>query len=83
MIWQDIVITISNILFSYALIPQVFLGFKNKKALISLQTSTLTSFGLAAMSISFLTLGLYFSAIVSFVSFSLWIFLLIQGILYR
>ncbi len=30
MVWQDIVITIINVVFGYALIPQVWKGFKDK-----------------------------------------------------
>jgi len=35
--WQDIVITISNLLFTYALFPQIYHGFKTRKSGIVIQ----------------------------------------------
>ena len=83
MIWQDIVIAIANDLFGYSLAYQVYIGFKEKKGPIALQTSLLTAVGLYAVSVSFLTLKLYFSTIVSMFTATMWLFLLIQGIIYK
>ena len=44
MIWQDVVIAIVNILFSYALIPQVYKGFKHKKGFVVLLPMRLIGF---------------------------------------
>ena len=83
MIWQDLVITIANILFSYALIPQVIYGFKDHKPTVLIQTAFLTALGLYAVAIAFLTLNLIFSAVVSLLTGTLWALLLIQSIIYK
>ena len=83
MIWQDIVISISTLLFSYALIPQIIHGFRNKKKTITTQTSVITFVGLYTISVCFFTLKLYLSAIMDFVSGSLWLIIFLQGILYK
>ena len=83
MIWQDIIITIANLLFTISLINQVVYGFRKKKGLITLTTSFLTTLGLYAITIAFLTLGLPMSALVSCVNGTLWLILLIQRIIYK
>ena len=83
MIWQDIVISVITVLFSYALIPQISHGFKHKKKTITLQTSLITFVGLYAIGICFLTLGLYYSALMDFLAGTLWFIIFLQGILYR
>lgn len=81
--WQDIVIALIGICFSYALIPQVNYGFKSKKKTITIQTSLITFIGAYIISIVYLTLKLYFSAIIGFITGTLWLLLFIQGIIYR
>jgi hypothetical protein len=83
MMWQDIVITIANILFSWALIPQVYHGFKNKRGIILLQTATLTTIGLYSTAFAFFTLKLYFSATISTLNGTFWLLLLIQRLVYN
>ncbi len=83
MIWQDIIITIANLLFTYSLFHQVIYGFRKKKGLLTLTASGLTTLGLYAIAISFFTLGLYFSSIVSVINATLWLILLIQRIIYN
>ena len=78
MVWQDYLISIVSVIFSIALIPQVMIGFKKKKKSVSIQTSFPTTAGLYAMSMAFLTLGLYFSALTSLITGSLWYTLLVQ-----
>ena len=82
MVWQDIIISISQILFSIALLPQIYLGFKNRKCSITLMTSVPTFIGLYAISFCFYTLSLYFSAIISLVAGTLWFILFLQRIIY-
>lgn len=82
MIWQDIVITIANLLFTYALLPQVYHGFKAKKGVMVFQTAVLTTLGLYAMAVAFLTLNLLFSGIISTINGTLWALLLIQRLIY-
>ena len=81
--WQDIIITASIILMSYALIPQVIRGFRIRKKLISLQTSFITAFAIFAMAVAFFSLELYFSAFMDAVIGVLWLIIFIQGIAYK
>jgi hypothetical protein len=83
MLWQDIIIAIAQIIFSYALIFQVYYGFKNKKSSVTVKTSALTFFGIYMLLFAFISLGLYFSTLSSLISAFCWYLLLIQGILYR
>jgi len=81
--WQDIIITILAIFFSYALIPQVYQGFKTKKGVINLQTSIITATGAFIIGLIYITLGLIFSAIMMFINASLWTCLVIQKKIYK
>ncbi len=83
MTWQDIVITISIILFAYALVPQIIKGFKKRKQDIALQTSILTSAGMYAITIAYFTLNLTFSTIISAIGGTLWAVIAIQKIFYK
>ena len=83
MIWQDIVITIANLLFTYALIPQVYHGFKTKKGAMVFQTALLTTIGLYAATFAFISLKLYFSGIISSINATLWLILLMQRSVYK
>ena len=82
MIWQDIIIAIASLLLTFSLLGQVYHGFQRKKGFILLKTSGLTFLGLYAMAISFFTLSLLFSAIVSAINATLWLVLFIQRIIY-
>jgi hypothetical protein len=81
--WQDLIIALCNILFSYSLGYQVIYGYLKKKANLTIQTSLLTTIGLYIMSICFFTLNLKFSGIISFLNGTLWLILLIQSIKYK
>jgi uncharacterized protein with PQ loop repeat len=81
MIWQDI--TIANILTGYALIPQIYKGFKSKKSHIALQTGIITSIALYIIGITFLTLKLYLSGGIVLSNATMWMILLIQSIIYK
>ncbi|MBU0981444.1 hypothetical protein KKC94_02010 [Patescibacteria group bacterium] len=83
MIWQDLVITIVNIVFTTALLPQVYHGFKEKIGPIKLQTSIPTFLGCYTLAICFLTLSLPFSAAVTFLSGSMWFLLFLQRLIYK
>lgn len=82
MIWQDIVITLANILMGYAIVPQIIHFFKTKKSL-ALQTTSLTVIGLIAMISCFFTLRLYLSFGITILTTILWTILLIQSIIYK
>jgi hypothetical protein len=80
--WEDIVLAIANVLMGYALIPQVILGFKQRKKTISTQTSLITFIALVSVVICYVSFGLYFSIIVGSFTTILWLILLIQSIIY-
>jgi hypothetical protein len=83
MIWQDIIITIANILMGYALIPQIYKGFKSRKNYITVQTGIITTIALYIMGTTFLTLKLYLSSGITLFNAILWMILLIQSIIYK
>lgn len=71
--WQDLVISVVQIVFSAALLPSVF--SKNKPNCF---TSLFTFLGLCAMAFSLYTLCLFYSAIWTTVSALLWFILFLQ-----
>ncbi|HLC54660.1 MAG TPA: hypothetical protein VJK07_03490 [Candidatus Nanoarchaeia archaeon] len=83
MVWQDIVIALANVVFIFALSQQVYHGFKLKKTTITPYNSFPTFIGLYVMSLSFFTLGLYYSSLTAFLAGTLWLILYIQHFLYR
>lgn len=83
MVWQDLVISVANVIFAISLIHQVYFGFKEKKGHLTLITSSFTVLGLLAITISFFSLKLYYSSIMSGITCFLWFILLIQTIIYR
>lgn len=83
MIWQDLIISIVNIVFSISLVPQVIHGFKKKKALITFATSIPTFLGLYVLAFTFFTLNLYYSSVLSFITATLWLILFVQGLIYQ
>jgi|TARA_B100001971_G_scaffold196795_1_gene204926 hypothetical protein len=83
MIWQDIIITITIIAFSYALLPQIYQGFKQKKGFINLQTSVITALGMYVLTFVYFTLKLYFSTIMAFITGTLWAILFAQKLSYK
>jgi len=81
--WQDIVLTIVNITLAYALIPQVYKGFKDKKGHITFQTGLITTIGMYAIALTYFTLALFFSTIIATIVGTLWLILSIQTIIYK
>ncbi len=83
MVWQDNVIFITILCLTYALVPQVIKGFKEKRGYIALQTSSITATGMYVMAFTYFTLELYFSAFITLVTALLWSTLLCQRIRYK
>jgi len=81
--WQDILITIGNLAFSISLIPQVYSGFKEKSGPIKYQTSAPTFIFLYTFVFAFYSLHLYFSAVVSVFTGTMWLLLFIQRLIYK
>ena len=82
MVWQDIVFSISTLVFAYALIPQIYHNWKKQKGSITAQTSLLTALGMYAITIAYFTLNLFLSTIIGFATASLWLILFIQKLAY-
>mgnify|MGYP001559148886 FL=1 len=68
--WQDMVFTVGAIFFIVALLPSVF--SENKP---DIKTSSLTAVILTCFSVTYFTLHLYFSAVVTLATAILWGFL--------
>jgi len=83
MIWQDIIITIIMMAFSYALLPQIYQGFKKRKGFINLQTAGITFIGMYILTYVYFTLGLIFSTFIAFITGTFWLILFIQKIIYK
>jgi len=83
MIWQDLIIAIANLLFTFSLANQVYHGFKVKRGFLLLRTSGLTSLGLYLVGICFFSLSLYFSGIVAITNATLWLTLFIQRLIFK
>jgi hypothetical protein len=83
MVWQDILISLANIIFAYSLAYQVYIGFKEKKGALSIQTALLTFISLYVLSFAFITLNLFLSAIVSAFNGTMWALLLMQRLTYE
>ena len=83
MTWQDITLMTLNIFFGYALIPQVYYGFKSKTKHITLQTALITTLALYTQTFVFFTLQLTLTTIASSTIAFLWTLLLIQTIIYK
>ena len=82
MIWQDIVISLANLVFVISLVPQVIYGYRKKKGMITLRTSGPTFAALYIMAIAYFTLNLYYSAALGTITATLWLILFIQKIKY-
>jgi hypothetical protein len=67
----------------YALIPQIYKGFKSRKNYITVQTGIITTIALYIMGTTFLTLKLYLSSGITLFNAILWMILLIQSIIYK
>ena len=83
MLWQDYVLSAATIAFSYALLPQIFKNFKEKRANMSIQTTLITSIGLYICSGAAYTLGLVMTAVFYIIAATLWAVLFCQSIKYK
>lgn len=80
---QDITISIANIFLSYALVPQIYKNYKEKRGNVDIQTSAITFTALYVLSYTFLTLNLFISSMATGTAATLWLILFIQRIVYR
>ena len=81
--WQDIAIAIISIIFNIVLIPQIIYGFKSKRKTLAPSTALFTFIGVYATVFVYFTLKLYFTAIMSIISGTLWLILFVQSTKYK
>tara|TARA_Y100000034_G_C6662987_1_gene290749 strand:+ start:134 stop:409 length:276 start_codon:yes stop_codon:yes gene_type:complete len=81
--WQDYVNTAAIVGFNYALIPQIYGGFKNKVGSIKIQTAAITTVGMAALTVTNHTLDLTYSSVMCGIGSTLWGTLLFQSLKYK
>ena len=79
---QDIVITIASIIISISLIPQVILGFRTKTGPVRYWTSIPYALSLLAIGISYASLKLWISTVITSLAVILWFTLAIQRFIY-
>jgi hypothetical protein len=79
---QDFILGFIGILFTIGLIPQVLLGFKVKRPLVSLETSAFYVVLLTVNTICFYTLELYWTSLFSYTTMVMWFIILLQTKLY-
>jgi len=80
--WQDTVITITVIVFSLALLPQIWHGYKNKVGTIEHKASVPTFICLYVLTYVYYTLDLLFSSVMVTVTGTLWLILFLQKLKY-
>ena len=78
--WQDIVMMLACLGFSYSLIPQIIYNIKYNSVGLSWQTIIITCFGMICMSICFYSLKLFYTAAMNTLSSICWIIILSQKI---
>lgn len=83
MVWQDFVAATCTLLFTYALIPQVIKGFRQKRGVIEFQTGAITFICLYILAGTMLTLELYYTSAMNFLAGTLWLLLFLQKVIYK
>lgn len=79
---QDIILTITNIIISVSLIPQIIDGFKTKTGPVRYGTSIPYFICLATIAGTYASLGLWISTIVTSIAALLWACLAVQRYIY-
>lgn len=72
--WQELVFSFGSLLFAIALLPSVL----DKDTEIPLFTSSATGITLITFSLSFLSLGMFYSAATNLLVSAMWIFIAIK-----
>ena len=81
--WQDYVSGGAIIGFNIALLPQIYDGFKEKVSVIKIPTATITTTGMATLTVTNYTLDLFFASYMCGIGSILWGILLYQSIKYK
>lgn len=82
MVIEDVVMGSCAIVFSIALLPQIYRNFIAKAPSVSSYTSGLTFICLIVMSICSYRLGIIYNSISTLINASLWAILLLQNLIY-
>lgn len=80
--WQDIVITIANIIFIIAMFPQIWYSYKTKQGVTSLFFCLLNIIAMFALVTVYISLNYFSAASTNGIIILLWITLAIQRIKY-
>jgi len=80
--WQDLAFALTGVAFAISLVPTIINQFRQRATTVSLTTSGLTCLALPINFTAFYTLGLWWSAAITAVVFSLWLTILVQGLRY-
>lgn len=78
LMWQDWVMAICSVVFSWALVPQVVRGFKDRQGYVEGWTAAPYTMAVVAVAVSLLTLRLWFAGAVGMASAGLWAVLWLQ-----
>jgi len=81
--WQDFTLMIVAICLNIAMLPQIIKGFKAKKKMMASSTTLITVIGIFIVGFVYLSLNLYFSAVLQLIGGILWLILFIQSIIYK
>lgn len=82
MIWQDVVMGGCSVLFVWAMLPQVLLGFRERRGYASVATSVTTGTALWVTAGCLATLGAPATAVVNVMCGFLWFVLAAQNVAY-
>lgn len=80
--WQDKVIGLACLVFVYALIPQIWKSFKEKRSGVAVQTSALTGGACLTLSVCMVTAGLVWGGVMNGLVGCLWLTVLAQRFYY-
>ena len=80
--WQDAVLTACNVVFAYALVPQLVEGFRRRVGGVTIQTAALTTLALATIAACYFTLTLPFAGVLTTLAALCWAGLLVQRLAY-
>ena len=70
--WQDIVLGICTLGFSYALIPQIISHFKKQKVSLTWQTILITAFCMYIVTFTMFTLKLWLTSSMNLLGATMW-----------
>ena len=79
---METILTITTIILSYSLVPQVIKSIRERSVKISLQTLIVSSVGVWTLSVCFLIMGLTFNGLANSLGALLWSILLLMKLIW-